>query len=302
MHLVGVAEPGAGRAVRFLPGRLVVLQPGAERRVFLAAARQHGDEPAAAAVDVAHRLRGGKLAVSDVEEIAAAGQLDQRIPCRDVGGVVAGAAVRQPEGHRHGVICGHGQDEHQLLQVRPVILGVTPGDRRRGDAVHVLPAGVLVGAVHADRGGVVVQPRAVDAELADHAGHQLGEQAAPVRAEQPVQHPAGPVIVQQGRLAVAQAQQGRLVGLRPLAQGIQRPVLGAQVRHDDRQDDRRVQRQARVIGRHPVPSRAPSPVRAAKWLIRGSAPSRRVASVNPGAAAAGGFGVSMGTSLTADPG
>jgi len=97
-----------------------------------------------------------------------------------------------------------------------------------------------------------VQPRAIDPELADHAGDQLGEQAAPVGQEQQVQHPAGPVVVQQAGLALGKTQQGRLIGRRPLAQGVQRPVLDAQVRHHDRQHRRRVQRQPGIIGRHPA--------------------------------------------------
>ena len=248
--LVRLAGP-AGCAVSFGPVRLVVLHPGAERGVFLAAARQHGDEPAAAPVDVAHRLRRGELAVRDVQEAGAAGQLDQRVPGGDVGRVVIGVAVREPVDDRHGVIPGHGQDEHQLLQVRPVILGVPPRDRRRRGAGHVLAAGVLVGAVHADGGGVVVQPRAVDGELADHARHQLGEQAAPVSMEQPVQHPAGPVVVEQFRLPRGQPQQGRLVGGGPLAQGVQRPVLYRQVRDHHRDHHRGVQRQPGIISRDP---------------------------------------------------
>ena len=107
------------------------------------AARQHGDEPAAAAVDVAHRLLRGGLAVRHIQEVAAPGQLAQRIPGRDVGRVVIGVAVCQPAGHRDGMVPRHCQDEHQLLQVRPVIFRVPPRDRRRGVPATSSPSAAL---------------------------------------------------------------------------------------------------------------------------------------------------------------
>ena len=212
-----------------------------------------------------------------------------------MGRVVAGVPVGQPVDDRDGVVTGHGQDEHQLLEVGQAVLAVPEGDRRRGHAGHLAAASCLVGAVHADRGGVVVQPRAVDRKPADHPGHQLGEQAAPVSQEEPVQHPPGPVVIEQPGLARGQAQQARLVLRPPLAQRIQRPVLSAQVCYHRAQHRRRVQRQPGVIGRDPAVQQPGRPVGQAKCVTSGSAPSRRLSSVN-----GAGPGILTVTSLTVD--
>ena len=68
-----------------------------------------------------------------------------------------------------------------------------------------------------------------DGEVADHAQHGGGDQRGPVGVEQPVQHPGDPVIVQGGRVARGQAQQGGVVTLGPLGQGVDRPVAGHDV-------------------------------------------------------------------------
>src|SRR6266849_5651360 len=72
---VGVAGAPAGQPQRLTPGGEVAAgHPGAEPGVLGPAAGQHGDEPAALGVDVAHRLAGGQLAVGDVEKVRAPGQ------------------------------------------------------------------------------------------------------------------------------------------------------------------------------------------------------------------------------------
>ena len=105
-------------------------QPVPERGVFLAGARHHGDEPATAAGDVAHRLAGAQFAVRDVEKIYPAGQRDQTVPGRDVRRVIGGIATREAVGDRHGPIGTDREDPDQLLQIRSVVLGVPVGDHR----------------------------------------------------------------------------------------------------------------------------------------------------------------------------
>ncbi len=91
-----------------------------ERGVFLAGAGHHGDEPAATAGDVRHRLAGAQLAVRDVEEINPAGQCDKAVPGRDVRRVIDGVATREAVGDRDGTIGADREDPNQLLEARAV--------------------------------------------------------------------------------------------------------------------------------------------------------------------------------------
>jgi len=188
--LAGVAEAFAGPADDLDEAGVVADRPGPELRVFLAGAGQHGDEQAVVAVDVAHRRLGGQLAVRDIDEVGAAGEGDQVVPGRHVGGVVAGVAVGQAVQHRDRAVGCHGQDVHQLLEVGPVVLGVPVGDRGRRSPGDLPPGRADVVAVHADGGRVVVELTHIDAELADDGDHQLGEQAGAVGVKQLAEHPA----------------------------------------------------------------------------------------------------------------
>ncbi|MGH3439000.1 MAG: hypothetical protein ACRDRN_21360 [Sciscionella sp.] len=108
----------------------MVDDPVPKRAVLLTRSGQHGHEPPTAAVDVIHVVASGQLAVGHVEEIGPAEQRDQVIPGVDVGDVVAGVAVDHPMRQRHRPVRAHGEDPHQLLEVRAVILVVPEGDRR----------------------------------------------------------------------------------------------------------------------------------------------------------------------------
>jgi hypothetical protein len=168
-----------------------------------------------------------------------------------VGDVVAGVAGLDPVGDRHGPVGGHGQDPQQLLEVGPVVLGVAKGDRRGGLAAPPPPIGGRVDAGELDRGGVVVQPRDVDAEAVHRVQHQPGRQAGPVGVEQPRQHPPDPVVVEQPHLALVQAEQGRVERCRPLLQRIHGLAVEYQVAHHHHPDGRgRRQLQPRVLVRH----------------------------------------------------
>jgi hypothetical protein len=114
---------------------------------------QGDDAPERRAVDVFHGIACRQLLVGDVEEVGAAEHRHQLVPGGDVGGGVLGVAIRQPVGDRHRPVRARGQDPHQLLQVRPVVLGV-------GDTLQLvrdrLPCEVrLVAATHPLAGQVV---------------------------------------------------------------------------------------------------------------------------------------------------
>ena len=141
---------------------------GAEGGVLAAGAGQDGEEPAAVLMDVGHVLGGGELAVGDVEEVAAAGQLAEQVPGVAVRAVVGGVAALDPELHRHGTVACDGEDVEQLLEVGAVVLVVAVGDGQAElPAQGAFVLGSLVVAVEGDGGGVVVQFVEFDAELAD---------------------------------------------------------------------------------------------------------------------------------------
>src|SRR5262245_25655624 len=64
--------------------------------------------------------------VGDIEEIAPAGELAEQVPGGAMGPVVAHIATPGLEVDRDPAVLGHGQDEEQLLEIRPVILVMPP--------------------------------------------------------------------------------------------------------------------------------------------------------------------------------
>ena len=60
----------------------------------------------------------------------------------------------------------------------------------------------------------------IDTKLADRPQDQLGQQGGPVGVEESVQGPPNPVIVEQPRLALFQADERRLSPGSPLRMGI----------------------------------------------------------------------------------
>ena len=107
---------------------------------------------------------GGELGVGHVEEVGATEECYQGVPGGDVGGRVLHVPIGGPTGDGHRSVGGHRQDEHQLLQVRAVVLAVSPlgGNGRLGAPGHPGGTGIDAGQLH--RSGVVVQLGAVDAE------------------------------------------------------------------------------------------------------------------------------------------
>src|SRR5439155_25315003 len=116
-----------------LPAGQAVAEGRAEGRVLAPGAWQDGEEPAAVLMDVGHVLGGGQLAVGDVEEVAAAGQLTEDLPGADMGAVVGGVAALDAEVHRHGAVARDGEDVEQLLEVGAMVLvvAVSRSEERR---------------------------------------------------------------------------------------------------------------------------------------------------------------------------
>jgi hypothetical protein len=156
-----------------------------------------------------------------------------------------GEAVRQ----RDRAVGRHGQDQHQLLEIGAVVLGVSQrrGRSRLAAALAAVRSGV--GAVQRDRRGVVVQLRAVHGELADHGERQLGQQRRAVGIEELIQRAADAVVVEQPGLPGREGHQAGLEASGPAGQAVERLALHAQVAHQH--PDRRRRRQAHA----PVASR-----------------------------------------------
>jgi hypothetical protein len=175
----------------------VGVRPVAQEAVLTARSGKHGHEPAAAVIDVGHLLARAQLAVGDVEEVGATDDLAQLVPRGDVRLIVGRVAVGQAVRDRDRAVGADGQDPQQLLEIAAVILVVTV---RRGGGRFARPlmtVGVVVGAAQRDRRRVVVQLRAVDIELGDHAEHQLGQKRSAVSVKQPVKRAADAIVVEQ---------------------------------------------------------------------------------------------------------
>ena len=90
-----------------------------------------------------------------------------------MGFVVRHVAAGDLEIQRNRAVPGHCEDVEQLLEVGPMVLVVTPGDRHPGlFAPLFFLGGIGVVTVEGDRGGVVVQLVEVHLELLDHMGRQ----------------------------------------------------------------------------------------------------------------------------------
>jgi hypothetical protein len=93
-----------------------------------------------------------------------------------------------------------------------------------------------------------VQPGGVDAERGDRVQQQPGQQRGPVGVEQPDQHPADPVVVEQSHFLGVQSQQSRLERRRPVGQRVHRLPVQHQVAHHHPDRGGRRQFQPPVVG------------------------------------------------------
>jgi hypothetical protein len=106
---------------------------------------------------VGHGLAHRELGVGDVEEVSSPEERAERVPGGDVGRRVLGVAVRHPVQKRHRAVGGHGQDPHELFQVRAVVLR-EPVGRGEGLLPPTAPSSrERVDTLELDRARVVVQ-------------------------------------------------------------------------------------------------------------------------------------------------
>src|SRR5258708_37173083 len=68
------------------------------------------------------------VCIRHIKEVASAGQGAQRIPGIDVSARVTRVAVGTAERDGNVAVGGHGEDEQQLLHIRPMALRMTIGD------------------------------------------------------------------------------------------------------------------------------------------------------------------------------
>jgi len=84
------------------------------------------------------------------------------------------------------VLCRR-KDEEELLQVRPMILGETVGDRRRTPTTNLPALGFAVPATKPYRGGVVVKLVQSHVELPNGRNDDIREEGGTVGIEKAVQ-------------------------------------------------------------------------------------------------------------------
>jgi len=154
--LLGIAEALAGPAHGFGELGGVGAHPIPELAVLAARSGEHGHEPSALRIDVAHLLTRAQLRIGDVEKPRAAGQCPQLVPRVDVGAVVVHVPRGEAMGQRDRSVSGDGQDQHELLQIGTMILGM-PACRQDGRFAATLMAvrSVVVTVQHQRRGIVV---------------------------------------------------------------------------------------------------------------------------------------------------
>ena len=122
-----ITFPSSSTLSWMAPAGLALAYQCTECRVFAPCTGQDSEKPAAVLMDVGHVLGGGELAVGDIEEVAAAGQLAEHFPGPDGSGRRWRYRSRRgsaPARHHRA----DGEDIKQLLQVGAMVLVVTVGD------------------------------------------------------------------------------------------------------------------------------------------------------------------------------
>ena len=133
-----------------------------------------------------------------------------------------------------------------MLEVWAVVLAVAARRPGRCHPAPSLAGGVPIGAVEADRGGVVVQFLDRDPIGPDGSQTERGRQAGPVGQEQLIERPSDPVVVDQLCLPGEQAEQRGVEAGRPGAQTVEGGAPERQVAHQHTDGDGRFQAAAPV--------------------------------------------------------
>ena len=181
-------------------------------------------------VHVGHVRDGGQLAIGHVEKVPSPGEPAEQVPGGAMGLVVDHIAALGLKIDRHSTVLGDGEDEEQLLQIGPVVLVMSPGDRQpclSAARQFLTGVGVLAEESHSRR--IIVQFVQVHIELGDGVGRDRQGKRTTVALEQPVQATAHAIVVERTDLAGRKPQQVRIVLCRPLAHAVERLAAEQQV-------------------------------------------------------------------------
>jgi hypothetical protein len=135
--------------------------------------------------------------------------------------VVDHVAAVAGEIHRHAPIVADRQGVQELLQIRPMVLVVSPGDgvRRSAQTVSFLTC-LLVRSEESHRGRVVVQFLQTDLKLGDHMTHDGQNQLWTGAGKQLRQTTPQPVVMKQRHLLRPEVEQVRSKASGPRPHGI----------------------------------------------------------------------------------
>src|SRR5208282_347727 len=168
---------------------------------------EHREEPALVLMDVGHVLGAGQFAVNHIEEVWSSDQATEEVPGGDMGFVVHHIAAGDLEIERNRAVPGHREDEEQLLEVGPMVLVVTPGDRQpRSLAPFFFLGGFGIGTVQGYRGGVIVQLVQFNLELSNYVGRKGQDHGGDVALKQPIETAPGAVVVEGWELVVGEPE------------------------------------------------------------------------------------------------
>lgn len=145
---------------------------------------------------------------------------------------VVGVAIGDAKLHRYPAIFSGGEDEQQLLEVRPVVLAVSEHDARRALSAHRLGLHSVL-AAEADRGRVIVQLFELQREALADREHDGGQERTAVGIVEPIEGSAEPIIAQMPEILLSQAVHGRGEAVH----GLDLAVDGLALDHDRAQQD-----------------------------------------------------------------
>ena len=109
------------------PLNLAALEQFTKRPVFLSRAGQHAHESLVSLMYVSHVLQRCELRIEDIQEIASPAEDAEHVPRGLVGLIIDRVAAFDAELDRHRSDAGDREQVEHLLEIRPMIIVVSPG-------------------------------------------------------------------------------------------------------------------------------------------------------------------------------